>query len=873
MFRDVYYDRRKNKIHLWSVEQQGDELKRIYQTFDHEHDYYIACGRQQANCDLVTIEGQPLMRRVLEKGKAVYKLQRELHEQNFDVKELGVSPERKFLQRHYRDLDPKSVKFAETFRTLYLDIETETDDIEFSDAETARKPIMLITVKASHQKFTHMLSTQPVDTSIPEFDGIRDRLRVIVCDSELDLLKKFFGFIKHFEIDILTGWFIEEYDLPYIFNRWRILNMNGDYDDAEVYEEWEGTKRYYAPISRIGLAEYKSKRKKSKWRIPGLSVIDYLPLYKRFTYEMQSSYKLEDIAQKHLGRGKMKYSGTMAEFQRNEWNLFCAYNVIDTDLVEELEAKLGFLRLAVNFCAMALTPLEDIQFVMLLITGIIHRELNKQGIALPDTKRADVDDDDLVGGYVFANPGLHSYLLSYDFESLYPFMVMLFNVSPETKVKGITREQAEDEDLIFTPVEGVYYKRKQGVVAAIVERIFKERKWWKEEYKRLSKLVGEDHEDTQYANNQQLIRKILINSFYGVMGNENFCFYDNDNASVITAGGRSVIQYCGDQVNAHMRTMTPFDLEAKVSGYDYSNFLGCLDDSVVVTDTDSTYVTIAEVWNSVCGIEKNNDTFLEFARKFDTKFFAPYFNGVIDTWAKQWHTKNILNFKREKIIVSQLVTAKKKYITIVLENEGKKYDKPKMVVSGLEIRRSDAPDFVRANMEQLVWDILELRSESKINEKLWYLRKRYMQAPIDEIGFNTNVKTLDKYSDGFQVYEDERGDGDTDVTLTFKKGTTIQCKSALSFNYLSNRCQLGIPPITAKSLEKMTYVYLKSPNLYGIATCGFIGEWPDFLADKLEVDKETQFDKSFLPVVKRIYTALGWGIPVPNRKTGKLIQF
>jgi len=878
LFRDVFYDRRKNKIHLWYVEQEGDTLERKYQVLDHEHDYYLVCSPDQANCDLKTIEGHSLYRSVMKRGEKSYELRNKYHAEGYSVKELGIAPERKFLQKRFKDLDPKKVKFAETFRTCYLDIETETDDIEFPEPETAKKPILLITIKASHMKPTFMLTTRPVDTSISEFDGIRDRLVVKECSGEYELLQRFFEFIERFQIDILTGWFIEEFDLPYIFNRWRILNQTKNavgelIDNDDVYEEWGRTKKYYAPITKMGVAEYRGAKKKSKWRIPGLSVIDYLPLYKRFTYEMQSSYKLEDIAQKHLGHGKMKYHGSMAEFQRNSWDRFCAYNVIDTDLVEELEQKLGFLKLAVNFCAMALTPLEDIQMVMLLITGIIHRELNQRGLALPDIERDDVEDDELVGGYVFANPGLHSWLLSYDFESLYPFMVMLFNVSPETKVKGITKEEAIERDLILTPVDGVYYKREQGVVASIVERIFKERKMWKEEFKRLAKTLGEDHEDAVYANNQQLIRKILINSFYGVMGNENFCFYDNDNASVITAGGRSVIMYCGDRVNQKMREITPFELEQVVPKYKYDQFLGCMNDTVVVTDTDSTYITIAELWESIQGIEKNNDTFLEFAREFDTKFFAPYFNGVINDWADQWHTKNILNFKREKIITRQLVTAKKKYITIVLENEGKKYDKPKMSVSGLEIRRSDASDFVRANMEQLVWDILEIKNEHKINEKLWHLKKKYLATPVDQIGLNTNVKTLDKYSDSFVAEEDEGYDGASDITLKFGKGTTIQCKSALSFNYLSSRCQLGIPPITAKSLEKMTYVYLKNPNIYGIATVGFIGEWPDFLADKLTVDYEYQFEKSFLPVVKRIYTALGWGAPKPSRLSGKFVVF
>lgn len=878
MFRDVYYDRRKNKIHLWYVENENGVLTRKYQVLDHEHDYYIVCNPNKANTDKKTIEGYPLMRCVVPRGKKPYDVRNDLTSQGYSIKELGVAPERKFLQKRFADLDPKSVKYADTFRTLSFDIETDTDDIEFADPETAKKQILLITFKASHMKNTIMLSLAPVDTSIPEFDGIRERLKIVVCENEIDLLEKFFGFIKYHEIDILTGWHIEGFDLLYIFNRWRFLhqtkNAFGDLvDDDNIYEEFGGTRKYYAPLSTMGFVEYRPNKKKAKWRIPGLSVIDYLPLYKRFNPEMQSSYKLEDIAQKHLGHGKMEYKGSMAEFQRQSWDLFCAYNVVDTDLIDELEVKLGFIRLAVNFCAMALTPLEDIQMVMLLITGIIHRELNKSGLALPDTVRDDVTDDELVGGYVFATPGLHSWLMSYDFESLYPFMVMLFNVSPETKVVGIGKEEAIERDLILTPVDGVYYKREQGVVSSIVERIFKERKWWKEEYKRIAKIHGEDHEDAQYANNQQLIRKILINSFYGVMGNENFCFYDNNNASVITAGGRSVIMYCGDQVNAMMRRVTPYELAEAVPNYNYDDFIGVIGDTVVVTDTDSTYITIAELWDSVKGIEKTTDTFLKFARDFDTKFFAPYFNSVINNWADQWRTKNILNFKREKIITRQLVTAKKKYITIVLDDEGKVYNPPKMKVSGLEIRRSDAPDFVRANMEQLIWDILETKSEHVINEKLWHLKKSFMATPVDQIGFNSNVKTIDKYVDGFVVEEDERMDDGIDVTLKFKKGTTIQCKSALSFNYLSSKCQLGIPPITANSLEKMTYVYLKTPNLYGVSTCGFIGEWPPFLADKFKVDYELQFEKAFLPVVKRIYTALGWGVPVPSRSSGRFIRF
>lgn len=878
MFRNVYFDNKKNKIHLWYLEKNGDTYNRKYDVFDYKHEYYIVCPEDKSNCEMKTIEGQSLYKTYVKKNENIKNLKEKYKLSGYSVKELELLPERKFLQKKFCDLDVKDVK-ADEFRILYFDIETETNELEFPNPETAKNPILLIALKASHLKYTYMLTTKPVDVSIPEFDGIRERLKVVLCDDEYCLIKRFFEFISYYEIDILTGWYIEDFDLLYIFNRWKILNritneQNDLVDNPDIYEDFGNIKIYYSPINKFGFVNYCAIKKKNKWKIPGVSVIDYLQLYKRFTYETQSSYKLEDIAQKHIGRGKIKYSGTMSEFQNKHWDRFCAYNIIDTDLVEELEHKLGFLKLAITFCAMALTPLEDIQMVMVLITGIIQRELNKNGFVLPDAEKIEIDDKELTGGYVYANPGLHSWVISYDFESLYPFMVMLFNISPETKVKGITKEEAIKRDLIITPIQGVYYKKERGIVSSIIERIFKERKYWKEEFKKLSKRYGEEHELSQYAYNQQLIRKILINSFYGVMGNENFCLYDNDNASVITAGGRSVIKYCGTCVNEKLKKISLDEIKSIIPNYEFNtDFDGFKKDAVIVTDTDSTYISIAELWDSVIGIEKNNETFLEFAREFDTKFFAPFFNKIINEWAAQWRTKNILNFKREKIISRQLVTAKKKYITIVLENEGKKYDKPKMVVSGLEIKRSDSSDFVRKYMEKLVWDILEINDEHKINEKLWFIKQEYFNSPVDQIGLNTTVKTLDKYSENFTVNEILRYDGGSDYTLNFSKGTTIQSKAALAFNFLTEKLKLGIPPITAQSLEKMTYVYLKLPNKYNISTIGFIGEYPDGFKNMFEVDYEAQFEKSFLPVVKRIYDVLGWSNPKPTKNSKKFLIF
>lgn len=860
VYRDVWWDRRSNKIHLWGTDADG---RRFHERIDHNHHYYMVVPEGKQNCPQRTIDGKPLFRTTLAKGENVRTAIANHRAANTTLCEISTSPETKFLHDRYHGLQPDQFKFSNTFRMCSMDIEVQTNDLEFPDEERTQEPILLITFTASHTGQIHVITAKDFDTTIPEFAPFLSSMVIHRVETERELIEKFFELYRKNEFDILTGWNIEDYDIPYILNRYAMILPAEE--RAEILWENEYTSEWSVPITKIGKVIFSKKKKDHKWRIPGTQIMDYLSVFKRYTYEMLSSYSLENVAQHVLGHGKMKYKGSMAEFSRNEWDRFVAYNIVDVVLVDKIDAATKFLDMAAMFSVMANVRLEEAFYPMLLITGILQGELHSVNQVLPEPKKYG-EDSKLKGGYVMANPGRYKHLLSYDFESLYPYMVMLFNISPETKVTGISLEEAKARNLIISPVKGVYYKRETGIIPKVVRKVYLERKYWKDVYKKRSKELGEDHPDTVFANNQQLIRKIFINSCYGVLGSEYFAFFDLDNASVITAGGRSVIQWCGNAINRRLRSLKGADLAAMIPGWDFSTYNGNHEDAVVLTDTDSNYVSIDELWEKVKShVEVVDDSvFLRFARDFDDNFLAPFFRQANDRWCAQWGVENILNFKREKVIKQQIVVAKKKYIALTLEKEGKVYDKPKLDVTGMEFRRSDSSQFVRANMKDLVMDIMNTDNEHLINAKLYDLWQDFRKSPPSVIGGNTNVRKIDKYLSGasaavVQEIEDEY------VDMEFAKGTPQHIKAAITFNDIANRARLGIPPITARSLDKMCYLYVKPDNVYSTSCIGFIGDWPEQFDGMFQPDYKTQFDKTFLPTVERIYKAVGWSKPTPNK--------
>lgn len=858
MFKNIHYNPNTSKVFLWEV---GSIKPKI---FSYQHKYWISVPEHLSNTDTRSFAGDHLKEVVIGRGDSINKHMKKVSEMGVDSFELSAKPAMKFLHEYYGTEDLK-FDFRKDFACIELDIETSCDDDVFPDPDDVNYPVNLISIRNSKTKklTVFCLHEYTGDFDKSEYPEHIDSVEFVTITDELALLETFFTRFRQEHPDILTGWFINGYDIPYLVRRIAKLNPDCVVSDTDA-------QTVYSLGSPLNVWKY--KKRKDSWEVPGLSILDYLDVYKKYTYEMLPSYSLENVCQHEIGEGKIEkpFGGKMGEFWRKDWNLWVEYNIKDVILIPKLEEKLRFLELIVQFCAQSKVPFEDNFSSVATINGRIMQELRVQNKVMPDVRnqsKRETVTDELEGGYVMAKPGLHKFMVSDDYESLYPRIINALNVSPEMKIidKELTKEDAINRGLIVTPISGVYYKKDiEGFIPTIVNSIFAERKYWKDEmksaYNRGDKVYGD------YCYNQQLIRKILINSFYGAMGFKNFPFYDLDNANVITASGRDAIQFVSRAMNKRMQNMKVEELSKLFPEYDCSAWRGVDEESVRLIDTDSNYTCIGEMVESIAPKEclTDHNAFLDFARKVDVRFLTPFFLEANSIWSKRHNARAVLNFKREKIILKQFVMAKKKYVSVYLDNEGVTYDKPQISYTGIDIRRTDASDFTRKYAEGVIMMIIDEKPVEDIIAHLKFLKKEFLKAPLKEIANNKGVRNLDKYP--YEVSEIDEND------LVFVSGTPIHVRASHIFNYMNSQMSLGLTPISAKSLEKVSYVYTTTKNRYHTHVVGFVGTIPIEIEREFVIDKELQFEKTFLGFVERMFEAMKWPKPKLNLVTNNFFK-
>jgi DNA polymerase elongation subunit (family B) len=558
--------------------------KTVYSCLDHKAAYYVKDPTDTS--DITDIYGTRVIKKFAESKKALSQIRKAVK-----TYESDISEEVKFLHARYGDSEERVP--SSDYNTVALDIEIEVVG-EFPKPELAKYPINLITINFINRGKVWTIGNRP-------YTGDSELVKNYECvEDEKQLLTRFIEVWRRSKIDIVTGWNVDTFDLQYIINRCK--NLNVDCSD----------------LSPVGKVEVK---KNGKCFIAGITILDYIDLYKKFSFTPQPSYKLEYICQYELKKGKKHYEGSIFDIYKNDWNLFVEYNIVDTILIGDLEAKRKFIDLAINLCTESRTPLEKVVSSIWVIEGYILRYLHRYNKIMPDRQSSeeseydeDDEDDGLLGGYVEAHPGFYKFLLSFDVESLYPHMIMMFNISPETKIKN----PESSEGLIKSPVEGVYYSKQTGILPEIVETIFKERKAFKTKMFEAEKDGNE--ELTEYYDSMQMVRKILINSIFGVLGNRFFHFFDNDNASVITAGGRELIQFLSQSTNSYFKDFLP---KIITKTYPECSTVKAPARSVHVADTDSVIgstiihtsngdMTIEQLYDLVrsSSIEKSKDNFV-----------------------------------------------------------------------------------------------------------------------------------------------------------------------------------------------------------------------------------------------------------------------
>lgn len=771
---------------------------------------------------------------------------RDFVDQYKEVSNFEVYGNTSFVYQYLYTEFPKEVEYNHTqLRTAVLDIETSCDG-GFPSVDAPTERIIGITLTISGKTFVLGLGA----FALPDVE--------YECfTKEEDLLTRFVEIWRHQDPDILTGWNVRFFDIPYLVARMEWLQEGW----SKQLSPWGQLRE--TVVNRMG-------RDQKAYTIAGVATLDYLEMYQKFTYTNQESFSLNNISKVELGEEKLSYGkyDTLQEFYTNDFQRFMEYNAKDVELVCRLEEKLKLLELVVAMAYSAHVNLEDVFSQVKTWDAIIHHHLMGKGIVVPPKKTVNKDTQ-YAGAYV-KDPivGIHDWVVSYDLNSLYPMLIAGYNISPETVERNpvwkrgsisseaiLSRDNGDAVTSFTDPAEylnsakthdvsvaanGMAFSRKrQGFLPELMEKMYEERKRYKNlminAQMRLEELLPDspahlrksmEFEVSKYKN-FQMVRKIQLNSAYGAVGNEWFRFYDDALAESITLSGQLSIQWIANRLNRFLNKIL------KTEDQDY----------VIASDTDSVYLRLGEVVAQSFKGERTSDAVVTFLNDFSCRVMEPFINKQFAELATTMNAyKNKMMMGREVIAEKGVWTAKKRYMLSVWDTEGVRYTKPKLKIMGIETSRSSTPGFVRKALKQAVEMVL-LKDEATLQEFVRVTKQEFSKLPVEDMAFPRSVSGMKRYSDSGNIYT---------------KSTPIAVKAALLHNNLVKTLKLGKKYRAIGEGEKMRFLLLRTPNPIHQHVIGFVTALPPEFEIHKYVDWEEQFRKSFMEPLRVICTAVGW---------------
>lgn len=738
------------------------------------------------------------------------------------VGNMEVFGQENFINQFITQRFPEKIKFDESrIHRVCIDIEVASDE-GFPEPEHANHPVISIALKSNR-------SGKYVVFGLGEYDA-GENTTFVRCADEADLLSRFMGFWSEMDIDVVTGWNIEEFDVPYIVNRTR--KLFGE-DVVRKMSPW-------------GVVNAKKVRKKDlhAYEIYGISQLDCMKIFKKFTYNTlkeQESYRLDHIAHVVLDERKMSYEehGSLHELHKNDYQKFIDYNIRDVELVDRIDEALGLFPLAFTIAYGAGVNYQHVIGTNQVWDATIHRILNGRKIAIP--QKRDAVKGVYQGAYVKEpKTGMHEWVVSFDLSSQYPNLLVQYNMSPETIVDGMIDTDVKrmldgksnhvkaDTDQYAIPPSGVRFRKDvEGVIPMVIREYYGERKNIKKELIALKKKQEEAPTQAvknriSILNNRQMAIKILMNSLYGAMGNQWFRYFDLRIAESVTLAGQLSIQWGESAVNEEMNRIL-----GKTGG-----------DYVIAMDSDSLYINMSEI---VAKFNPKNP--VRFLDRIATDHFEPMLQGKYAELSEYTGGRETrMEMTREVIADKAVWMAKKKYIMSVLDNEGVLRKEPELKVVGHEAVRSSVPETARKKMKEMFPLVLN-GSEEDVQEFIAKFREDFMKLSVEEISFPRGVSDMDKYADADVIY---------------KKGCPIHVRAALLYNHhLKER---NLRHETIKNGSKLKFAYLKQPNPVGENVIGYPDYLPREFGLEKYVDYETQFEKAFVNPVKLIFDAIGWNV-------------
>jgi len=733
-------------------------------------------------------------------------------------------------------------------RVAYLDIETECEN-GFPSIQLADQKINVITIRLGDQTYTFCLGkATPVDENHHVYSYTKEEI----------MLEQFLQFWQDKDFDIITGWNVQFFDIPYIIRR---LNNVIDEKAANRLSPWGQLKTRQVVVKQ---------QEHTVYEIVGISTLDYFDLYRKFTFVNRESYKLDHIAYVELGERKASFEGfdNIQAFYRGDFDKFVAYNHKDVQLVVRLEEKLRLLELALALAYSAKVNHRDVFSQVRTWDTIIYHYLHQRNIVIPQ-KEVEEKDTKFEGAYVKKpQVGEHKWIVSFDLDSLYPHLIMQYNISPDTKTsygkRGILNPQAifdrEDGKPVTTFVDclqlmndvkqrnetlaanGVTFRRdKQGFLANLMETMYEERKMYKKkmleckaQLKNLPKDASKEtinklKNDISKYHNFQLVRKIQLNSAFGAIGNQYFRYYDLDMAEAITISGQLSIQWIERALNKFLnKTIGTKDI-----------------DFVIAADTDSVYLCMDRLVQKTMP-NADNKKIVKFLDKACTEILDPFIEEQYKELAEFMNAyTQKMHMKRESISNKGIWTAKKKYIlNVYMGEDNVLLDKPEIKIMGIETVRSSTPQIVRDGLTKAI-EIIMNGTELDLRKYIEDFKEAFNQQPPQVVAFPRGCNGMDEYADSSHIY---------------RKSTPIHVRGSLLYNHYVKTHKLTKKYELIKNGEKIKYVYLKEPNPIGEDVISFINTLPKELDLHRFIDYTLQFEKSFIEPLKIILEKINWKI-------------
>lgn len=726
-----------------------------------------------------------------------------------------------FLNEEYIgsiDYDPSLINVAN------IDIETARENA-YGVVETALEEITAITVK-THGKF-HVFGCGVFVSNSSNI--IYHRFK-----SEREMLLGFLAFWENDYPDVVTGWNIDFYDIPYLVQR--ITNLFGE-KVAKRLSPWRTfTTRSVTIMGRENITT----------SLLGISSLDYMQLFKKFSFNPQESYSLDNVAYSILKKRKISYDevSSLQELYKTNYQKFIEYNIEDVKLVDEIDDHMKLLELVYAMSYYAKVNYNDTFAQVRMWDVLIHNYLWNKKIVIPHKGTGIKKEEAYVGAYVKDPvPGMYNWVVSFDFTSMYPMLIIQNNISPEM-ISGqnmkLDLDKLIDGSFSDKVPEGycvaangeLFRTHTKGFLAELMEIGYNSRS----EYKKLmldaqrkyesatSPIIKEQQKKlTSRYKNLQMAMKINLNSAYGAIGNEFFRYFDVRQATAITIGGRLYIKAIEHDVNKYMNKL-----------------LGTQDvDYVIAVDTDSVYINFdSMVSKFYTGDPNDKMAICNLIDRMCEKFTQKIESSCERLSISMNCPKNAMSMKREVIADRGIWTAKKRYILSVLDSEKVRYNEPEIKIMGMEAIKSSTPRICRDAIKKCI-KIMMTGTETELQNFIQDFKKEFMSLPFEDIAAPRGVSELSKF------------------TIN-SKALPIHVRACLVYNEQLDVHNLSKKYQKIQDGDKIKFAFLKLPNPSKSKVIASIRELPSkFGLDKF-IDYELQFKKVFLDPIESITNVIGW---------------